>query len=241
MPDDEAKANIVAHLRLDRRQAALLWPAVERIADQIRRHGAWRAQPNVGSRAEALRVLRRMSRQLRAVCDLLKGADETTDAFVRSACADVLGRLLSNTAMREVRGRPFDLGSDPNDLVASARLHGEDIDRFLERESVFRRTRIARREARGLLLGLLRAIDESIGALLAIERENRGGSPGKLYRNYVVQELAPIYRALWNEAPTSTSGGRFVLLCELVLEALALETDGVEAAVPRLLGRIRLT
>jgi hypothetical protein len=238
MPDDEAEANIVAHLRLDRRQAALLWRAVERIADQIRRHGAWREQPNVGSRQGALRCLRRMSRQLRAVCELLEGADETTDAFVRSACADVLGRLLSNTAMREVRGRPFDLGSDPSELVASARLSGEDIDRFVERESVFRRTRIARREARGLVLGLLQAIDESIGALLAIERQNRGGSPGKLYRNHAVQELAPVYRALWNEAPTSTPGGRFVLLCELVLDALGLETDGLDAAVSRLLRRM---
>lgn len=43
------------------------------------------------------------------------------------------------------------------------------------------------------------SIDDSIGALLAIEAPEPWRLPGKLYRNHVVQELTPLHLALCND------------------------------------------
>lgn len=86
-----------------------------------------------------------------------------------------------------------------------------------------------------MLSGLIHQLDRPLRVLLDLERRNRGGSPGKLYRNHAIQELIPAYERMFAERPTSTPGGCFVLLCELVLNGIGLETDGVEQAVQRAL------
>jgi hypothetical protein len=102
-----------------------------------------------------------------------------------------------------------------------------------------RRINLAQQRTPQLLIGLAHTLNEPLARLLEIERQNEGGAPGKLYRNYVIQELARIYRNVSEALPTSTPRGGFVTMCELVLNAVGLETDGVEKAVGRILGRIK--
>jgi hypothetical protein len=102
-----------------------------------------------------------------------------------------------------------------------------------------RRIDLAQRRTPQLLIKLAQTLNEPLARILEIERHNEGGAPAKLYRNYVIQELAPIYHRVHGKFPTPTPRGGFVTMCELVLDVVDLETEGVDKAVGRVLKRIK--
>jgi hypothetical protein len=85
----------------------------------------------------------------------------------------------------------------------------------------------------------VRALNRPLIRFLDIERQNKGGAPAKLYRNYAVEQLVPVYQAIYGIPPTPTPGGQFVLLCELIITAIGLDTDGLDPAVARILRRLK--
>ena len=72
---------------------------------------------------------------------------------------------------------------------------------------------------------------------LAIENTNKGGSPGKLYRNYLIEQLTLVYEQIYGERATQTWTGGFVGFCDLVINAVAINTKGLEQALVRRLKR----
>jgi len=101
------------------------------------------------------------------------------------------------------------------------------------------RIRMAQERTSTLLIALAHNLNEPLARFLEIERKNEGGAPGKLYRNYVIQELVPIYESLRGKMPMTTPSGEFATICELVLSAVGLETVGLEKAIGRILGKIK--
>lgn len=108
----------------------------------------------------------------------------------------------------------------------------------IETELQSYRANVAARSAPELLKTLLHALRQPVLRFLEIERTNRGGAPSMIYRNYVVTRLAPVYERLWRKRPTPTPEGQFVLLCELVLGAIGLDTEGTDKAVGRILNKL---
>ena len=103
-----------------------------------------------------------------------------------------------------------------------------------------------------LLQSLAAALNQPLDRFIEVRRQAKGGNPGRRYRNYVIQQLAPLYRAVFGQRPTGMRPGRlpknaqfvrtgeFMLLCELVLGLFGMDTTGVEKAVDRTLSRLDL-
>jgi hypothetical protein len=58
---------------------------------------------------------------------------------------------------------------------------------------------------------------------------------GRSSRNFAIRDLGRVYSDTFGEPPTCTPNGRFMLLCQLVLDALGVDSKGLENAVQRVL------
>ena len=86
-----------------------------------------------------------------------------------------------------------------------------------------------------LVDSVLAAISKPVSSQLELERANRGGRKPDLYRNYLIQELGRSCPAILGRNATTTKSGRFVMLCEWVIDAVGYDSTGVDKAVPRIL------
>ena len=84
-------------------------------------------------------------------------------------------------------------------------------------------------------LAMIEAVRRPIAMLLELEPKRPRGSPGREFRNSVIRDLAKVYTDTLDEAPTCTPNGRFMLLCQLVFDALEVDSKGLENAVGRVL------
>jgi hypothetical protein len=240
-PDADARHDVEQVLSLDADASELLWQRVSRLVDEITRHTAMMAEMAQGrNRKERLRYIDTLSKLLKKLEMRLMDRDPDTDALLRRQLGERLGELLSHRGFEQlIQTSPgYRVGS----RFPSAR---EDISRddglyeAYEQEMLPRRVNLGEERAPRLLIALVRTLHEPLARFLEIERKNKGGSPGKLYRNYVIQELAPIYQHVHGEVPTTTHSGDFVTMCDSVLGAIGLETDGVEQAAARILKRLK--
>ena len=85
------------------------------------------------------------------------------------------------------------------------------------------------------LVDLLESMKRPIEQILEFERRIPYGAPGKRNRNSAIFFLAQSFERIFGQEPTPTPGGNFVLLCELALDAIGLQTEGMEKAVARIL------
>ena len=108
-------------------------------------------------------------------------------------------------------------------------------------EVLERRINIAKRFTPEISVRLVEALNAPLLRLLSIERQNKGGAPGKRYRNTVVDQLASIYQKIYAESPRSTPEGKFATMCSLVLEEVGLNIDGLESAIRRRLKKLTVT
>ena len=84
-------------------------------------------------------------------------------------------------------------------------------------------------------LAMIETVRHPIAMLLELEPKKGRGSPGREFRNSVIRDLAKVYAQMLGETPTCTPNGRFVLLCQLVFDALEVDSKGLENAVQRVL------
>jgi hypothetical protein len=240
-PDPEDRSEIDRTLCLDAAGSVQLWRKVAQLVNDINRHETFKAEMAQGrNRKEWLSYIKILSNRLTKLEIHLLDRDPNTDTILRRQLGETLGELLSHQGFEQlIQTSP---GYSISSRFPSARedvLRDDGLYRAYEQEMLPRRISLAQERTSRLLIALAHALNEPLARLLEIERQNEGGAPGKLYRNYVIQELAPIYQNVHGKLPTTTPGGGFVTMCELVLGAIGLETDGVEKAVGRVLGRIK--
>ena len=84
-------------------------------------------------------------------------------------------------------------------------------------------------------LAMIQCVLHPMRMLLELKPRKRRGSPGRSLRNAIIRELAEAYEEVVGEIPTSTPTGRFMLLCQLTLDALGVDNAGLESAVQRTL------
>lgn len=85
------------------------------------------------------------------------------------------------------------------------------------------------------LVDILESMKRPIEQILDFEQHIPYGAPGNQPRNIAIYFLALRFEQIFGQVPTSTPSGRFVLLCELALDAIGLRTEGLEKAVARIL------
>ena len=238
-PDDRHEIDRTLHLDADGSEQ--LWRKVAQLVSDINRHEAFQAEMAQGrSRKERLSYIKTLSSLLAKLESHLTDRDPNTDAVLRRQLGETIGELLSHRGFEQLIQTSPGYGLSSRFPSAREDISRDDgLYRAYEQEMLPRRISLAQERTSRLLIALAHALNEPLARLLEIERQNKGGAPGKLYRNYVIQELAPIYQNARGKVPTTTPGGGFATMCELVLDAIGLETDGVEKAVGRVLERIK--
>ena len=237
-PSEQDRHEIDQDLRLDADASSVLWRQVRRLVDDIERHQALQADAAQGlNRAQQIRFIRTLSRQLTQLERHLADRDRNTDALIRIHLAPRLGEIVSHSGFERLiqRSPGYDLGSRFPPARMGSRPDG--IWRALEDELQGHRVELARQTAPTLLNALVHDLNAPLLSFLAIERGNRGGAPGKIYRNYAVGQLADIHQSIYGSPPTPTLGGDFLTLCEWVVEAIGLDTKGMDQAAARILRR----
>jgi hypothetical protein len=242
-PNDEDRLDVDRLLGLDASASELLWRRVAQIVNDINRHETSQAEMAQGrNRKERLSYLRTLTTLLTNLERHLACRDPNTDSLLGRELGEMLGELLSHRGFEQlIRTSP---GYSVSSRFPSARediLRDDGLYQAYEQEMLPRRINLAALRTPHLLIALAQTLNRPLARHLEIERQNKGGAPGKLYRNYVIQELASIYHGVHGKPPTTTPGGGFVTMCQHVLDSVGLKTDGVEKAVDRILGRIKAT
>jgi hypothetical protein len=239
-PAADKQREVDESLGLDATASALLWRRVSGFVDDIVRHAAVQAEMAQGrNRKERLQYIKTLSSYWEKLENQLADRDHNIDAILRSQLGRRLGELLSHRGFeRLIDTSP---GYNVGMRFPPARVGAGDdgLYRALEEEMRQRRVNLAERAAPKLLIELVRELNRPLLRFLQMERQNKGGAPGKLYRNYAVEQLIPVYHAIYGSAPTPTPSGGFVILCEFVLTAIGLDTDGLEEAAARILRRLK--
>jgi hypothetical protein len=233
------RSDINTELRLDQEASTFLWKQVARIVGDINRHAEAIAQSAKGkNRREIIKYIKTLSRRLILLENHLSDRDANIDAVLRSQLGSRIGELLSNQAFEELIHQSPGYGVSSRFPPARVSERDDGLYRAWDREALERRVNIARRYTPNLLATFVSDLNRPLRRLLEVERQNKGGAPGKHYRNYVITELTPIYRQIYDENPRTTPEGKFATLCSLVLEELGMPIDGLESAIARRLGAL---
>jgi hypothetical protein len=238
-PSQEDRDELESTLRLRAGAAAILWREVNQIVEEITRYQHMSEQRTQGrDRPQINKYLRALSKQFESLDKHLTDLDPSTAQAIRRLLGGRLAELLSHRGFAELLDEPMSYHVSSHVLTSREATSRDGPARAIETELQSCRANVAARSAPDLLKRLLCALRQPVLHFLEIERGNRGGAPSKIYRNYVIGQLAPVYEDLWHKAPVSTPEGKFVLLCELVLGAIGLDTEGTDKAVARILKKL---
>jgi hypothetical protein len=234
------RSDIDAQLGLDRETSVSFWTRVSWIVEDINQSTVALAKFAEGrNRQQIIAYIEGLSRCLATLEQRLAEGDANTNAVRRSQLGSRVGELLSIQAFEEL------IHESPGHSVSSrfppARMSSRDdgLYRAWEDEVTQRRVNIARIYAPRLLGRLAGDLNRPLLRLLEVEQENEGGAPGKRHRNLVIDELAPVYRWVYGEDPVTTPGGKFALLCSLVLEEIGIDIEGLDSAIARRLKKLK--
>jgi hypothetical protein len=236
--DEDSFRNLPSVVGLEQGMAAILLDKIERLALEIESGRAWRRLTAGGrSRTELIADCRGMANLLARLRENLVDPDRNTVALLRQLYGERLGRLLSHEGLGSVLGLPVEDPIDSRFLQSRAAQGRDGPGPAIEAEMTRQRINVANNAAPAALIGLIIALEAPLNSFLEVERRNRGGSPGLIYRNQAIDGLVRIYREVWDTEPTLTRSGRFFRLCHDVLQLLNLPTDGLHSAVSRSLRR----
>ena len=235
-PTPQTQRELAEALHLGTDASADLWSCVRQLVGDIARHAAMQANQSLGrNRTERIKHLKAVSNGLSKLETRLLDQDRNTDEILRLQLSTLLGEIISHSGFERLVGCSpgYDVGSRFPPARSSARDTG--LYEALESEMLQRRINLATVWAPTVLVSLIREINQPLRRYLDLERLNKGGSPGRTYRNYAVAQLIPVHPKIFGEPPTPAPNGNFVTLCDWVLTAVGIETDGLEQAVARIL------
>jgi hypothetical protein len=189
----------------------------------------------LGGRKATIQFFKRLSGALDRVATCLADNNANTDRLLRDLLAEPLSVLLDHRAFVRLIGADLEFGLD--ELHSDERVMNERDGPMgsVWAELASRKHDAARSQPSHLLHRLFEVLNQPIRSYLDVERQNKGGAPGQPERKHVIERLVPIFSKLTGNEPTSTPNGAFMVLCELVLNGLGFETDGLEKAVQRIL------
>lgn len=239
-PNAEDRREIERIFALNNSMAKLLWDSVHQIVGEIQEHAAIVENRAKGrDRQQVNAYIRRLNRLLCQLNDQLIDCDPNADQVVRRVLGNQLGVLLSQAAVANLSG--ITPAHEPSVHLWDS-LEEQDYSEIypaLEAGFTSARCYITAQRATKTLRGLILALSAPLGEFLNMERQAKGGTPAKLYRNHVIARLAPVYRQLWDKQPTSSPNGKFVQLCEHLIDLIGLDSNGTDQAVVRILRRLK--
>jgi hypothetical protein len=163
----------------------------------------------------------------KALCALRKEVDNNFDVIgeiLPAGVGEYLGESLTSAAFTSATGKRK--VPEPRSPKSKSRI----LALFLAYELHYQHGPV-------LLRAVLKGVHDPIRDLVELQRRNKGGHPPNFIRNRVLDRLIESSNAIIGKRATSTAGGRFVELCDVVLRALDQETTGLEKAIAARLRR----
>ena len=209
---------------------------ISRLATNIERHRQHiKATPDRRERLSALKDT------IKLIDDLSEAiqtrALATAPAFLEGSLAR-LGALMSNEAIEGVAGSIAWMVDERQISDALARQRPGDV-RFMDRLTRATRQAVSVQIGPKLLARLLDELKAPLEAALSFERKNKGGRPGLVYRNHVLEELARNYHTRTGSFPSTAKSGPFIEACHNVLVQLKIDPTGLEAALERAIKKLK--
>jgi len=253
-PIDDDWDEIIANFDLSEIQAELLRQGISEIAADINQNLDFERREFDGrDRKETIKHFRKISKTLKKLDSLLSDEDQNSNRLLSDLYGRELAELLGNKGIEKLLPDfpGFDAPSMRDLESRNANSREGPYEALDDMHYVHEREQIARSTAHLLLQRLTRTLNQPLLRFLEIQRQTRGGNPGRRYRNYVIQQLAILFHRVFDKPPTRTtlgpirnraqqaSTGQFIILCELVLTTFNMDTDGLENAVDRTLNRLK--
>ena len=233
---DEFWNHVNAAFDLSDDQTSRLREEVEEIAWQIHIHKLQQKRPSNLTRRERNAALRKLSNRFaqleQEIENFFKGGSHNLEQFLSSK----LSRSLTNDGFKDALGE--DISWDQNRVLTEEyrKQSGDEGYAYLEEGYRDIRFQLASEQTSSVLVGHLRSLRRNIDGFRKLSAlGNKGGSPGRIYRNYVIGQLLDAYPEIFGRRPTTSPEGHFAHLCELILEKLGESTKGTDEAVKRLL------
>ena len=234
-PKEAEVAKIAEVLGLDDHQAAKVSRLLHDLVDTLHAQEATRDLLNASApKSQSLARLHRSQAALSEAAEELRGADRRTVLLLRAACGyrDSTLRAWIKMLLNDALFLDSWRQQTPSDVPDQGPL--ELLNEVPEQT----RKSLAER-GEEMMLALVESIKQPVDKILEVERRTRCGAPGKPHRNFSISCLAHRFESIFGRAPTPTPSGSFVLFCELCLDAIGLDTVGVEKAVQSVLRAAR--
>ncbi len=181
--------------------------------------------------------LKKLEKSLRTLILVLEQSAELAAFLMPHEALSAIGKALTFSYMGEALGVPV---FPRNEAAQSAGLHNGETPPTVEAvETHF----LPWREALGLkhghlaLLHLLRDIHAPLQRSIEALRLNKGGRTADLARDILIYELARAAPEIIGKRAPVAKEGPFVKLCADVAAYCDLPEEGIEAAIPRVVGR----
>ena len=180
--------------------------------------------------------LKRMTKCLRDFYASIAALDQ---AVFREVLSRELGLLASTHAFEQVVSQELGDGlARQGRLSRDAEFSRSGPYRPLEREVEFQRIELGARYGQAVLANIIAQFLTRAERHLKEEGSYKGGSPGDPVRTFVLHRVIPIHNRLC-ELDETRRVADYEALAEQVLAALGLSTDGLEAAIGRMLRKLQ--
>ena len=194
-PNASDWGEIAGSLCLPVEATTVLRQLVDQIVANIQHHAELSEAMRRGrNRRQQLAHIRRLSRLFTQLEGVLDDRDLNTDRIIRQLLASDLGELLSRRGISRLAGVSISSSVSHRILTSRAATRRAGSYEAIEDEIEHRRRAAAEEIAPTLVLKLVRGLNAHLARYLQIQRTNKGGAPGLLYRNYVIDELIPFYQ-----------------------------------------------
>jgi hypothetical protein len=228
-PTREEIAEFIAGERLPRDRIDSLHDTITDIAETI----------SVAIEGEHFSPTARKVR-LKQIRGVRKGLEALDKLLSQSRHTTLLNRLLWSEVGSSLSTKSFErLGLPVADRISIHTLHSRMATGrtgpypALEDAAMEERVSLAQQAGARVFAAALRRMAKRLESYVELERQNKGGRPAHVYRQYLIRQLAVLFPKLWHIEPTATLTGPFVRLCAFIMEKSDWPTDGLEDAIRR--------
>jgi hypothetical protein len=230
LPSKDAFVELKENLCLSRPQAVALEEVLRDVDADLKIYRA--SQQKRPNRPDMLLNLNKTLRLAKALQRQIQRPGGDLLDFMPHEGLRQIAALLTFSAITDARGKD----AFPKDFAADMRALEKDLGHspnLVEIESAYasKRAEFGLTNPAELLSHFLDTLIQPMESLVEFNRHDGGGRPISAERRYLIEQLVDAMPAIIGERPTASLTGRCVNLCELVIVACGLPSEGVDKAV----------
>jgi hypothetical protein len=189
-------------------------------------------------RADLANRLKRIGKALRRVHYEVEKSGDMLNELLPFDVTEKLGAKLTFAAISQAVGSPKTPRSFHHFVQQVESQDGRLTMEGLERVFETQRRTLGIEHGHLLFKAMIDDLYRPFARWVELDRKPPGAPP-LFFRNLVIKRLAKASKDILGSKATSTAGGRFVQLCDAVLTAMKLPSDGVEKAAAAVLKRMK--